>query len=290
MLKGRLGLETARIPHRDRHGVLWLGRGTLGVRDGTVEFRQGSGGDLEEGVYDIPFQMISCILLEPGATVTHDALRLLARHGTGLLAVGEDGVRLYASMPFGPDLSARARRQVELWVDPTRRADTARRMYAWRFSEVFPDASLETLRGMEGARCRELYRQIAARYRIPWRGRDYDRAHPESTDAVNQAVNHAAVATVACAQVAVAAAGVLPQLGFIHEESGIALALDIADLYREEITLDAAFAAAKDHLAGVGPIERLARRHAGRRIRQRKAVSEMIDRIVELFDDGSGDA
>ena len=27
MLRGRLGLETARIPHADRHGLLWLSRG-----------------------------------------------------------------------------------------------------------------------------------------------------------------------------------------------------------------------------------------------------------------------
>ena len=26
MLRGRLGLETARIPHSDRHGLLWLSR------------------------------------------------------------------------------------------------------------------------------------------------------------------------------------------------------------------------------------------------------------------------
>lgn len=29
MLKGRLGLESARIPHRDRHGLMWLERGNL---------------------------------------------------------------------------------------------------------------------------------------------------------------------------------------------------------------------------------------------------------------------
>ena len=36
MLRGRLGLETARIPHADRHGLLWLSRGALTVRDGTL--------------------------------------------------------------------------------------------------------------------------------------------------------------------------------------------------------------------------------------------------------------
>ena len=37
------------------------------------------------------------ILLGPGSTVSHDALRLLARHGTVLAAVGEDGVRFYTA-------------------------------------------------------------------------------------------------------------------------------------------------------------------------------------------------
>ena len=38
MLKGRLGLETARLPHSDRHGLLWLDRGTLSVEDGCLRF------------------------------------------------------------------------------------------------------------------------------------------------------------------------------------------------------------------------------------------------------------
>ena len=54
------------------------------------------------GDYDIPFQAISIILLGPGSTVSHDALRLMARHGTGLVAVGEDGVRCYTAPPWDP--------------------------------------------------------------------------------------------------------------------------------------------------------------------------------------------
>ena len=42
MLRGRLGLETARIPHADRHGLLWLSRGALTVRDGTLRFQRDS--------------------------------------------------------------------------------------------------------------------------------------------------------------------------------------------------------------------------------------------------------
>src|SRR5262245_66386766 len=102
MLKGRLGLEGARIPQADRHGLLTLGRGQLYVQDGTLRFRTAGFDDLQAGDYALPFQTVSCVVLEPGTTVSHDALRLLARHGTGLAATGEGGIRFYASMPFGP--------------------------------------------------------------------------------------------------------------------------------------------------------------------------------------------
>lgn len=81
MLKGRLGLETARIPHADRHGLLWLSRGELCVVDGCLHFLRGRD-SLTPGIDQIPHQAVSMILLGPGSSVTHDALRLLARHGT----------------------------------------------------------------------------------------------------------------------------------------------------------------------------------------------------------------
>ena len=109
MLRGRLGLETARIPYADRHGLLWLSRGALTVRDGTLRFHRETqptpDSPLEAGEYGIPFQSLSMILLGPGSTVSHDALRLMARHGTALVAVGEDGVRCYTAPPLMPDSS-----------------------------------------------------------------------------------------------------------------------------------------------------------------------------------------
>lgn len=294
MLKGRLGLETARIPHADRHGLLWLARGNLTVEDGTLRFRTAGGGGLPAGDYGIPFQMVTAILLEPGTTVSHDALRLLARHGTGLVAVGEEGTRFYASMPFGPDASALARRQVAAWADATgERLRVARRMYGWRFGEVLPDESIEVLRGIEGARMRETYRRLAEQFGVSWSGRRYDRNDPSSNDPVNQAINHAASALESAALIAVAVTGTVPQLGFIHEESGSAFPLDIADLFRASITLPAAFAAVAECQRDIRlPLERTVRRMAGRAIREKQVVPAMIDRIKGLFDadDRGGDA
>ncbi|MGC3997675.1 MAG: type I-E CRISPR-associated endonuclease Cas1e [Anaeromyxobacter sp.] len=286
MLKGRLGLETARIPHADRRGLVWLGRGNLTVEDGTLRFKTAGGGRWEAGDYSIPFQMVTAILLEPGTTVSHDALRLLARHGTGLVAVGENGTRFYASMPFGPDASALARRQVRLWADAEgERLKVARRMYAWRFGSVLPDERIDILRGIEGARMRETYRHLAEQFGVVWKGRRYDRTDPTSNDPVNQAINHAASAIESAALIAVAATGAIPQLGFIHEDSGNAFPLDIADLYRASITLPAAFAAVRECQRDPRrPLEQVSRRMAGEAIRERDLVPAMIDRIKELFD------
>ncbi|NLI77830.1 MAG: type I-E CRISPR-associated endonuclease Cas1 [Candidatus Riflebacteria bacterium] len=284
MLKGRLGLETARVPHADRHGLVWLARGRLYVVDGTLRFATVGWDDLPAGDYAIPFQMLSGILMQPGTTVSHDALRLLARHGTALVAVGEDGIRFYAGMPFGPDDSRLAREQARCWADEGgRRLEVARRMYAWRLGEVFPDSEISVLRGIEGARMKETYVRIAQQFGIEWRGRRYDRANPEAADEPNQAINHAATAVEAAAMIAVAVTGTLPQLGFIHEDSGNAFCLDIADLHRDSVTLPVAFGAVGTPRTGVETLERVVRRLAGKAFRTQRLIPKMIEQIKELF-------
>lgn len=292
MLKGRLGLDTARVPHVDRHGLLWLRRGRLFVEAGTLRFVTAGDDDLEPGIYDIPFQMLSVLFIAPGTTITHDSLRLLARHGTGLVAVGDDGVRFYASMPFGPDDSALSRRQVKAWADPERRQQIARRMYLWRMGKLPPNASIEVLRGIEGARARKTYQSMASQYGLKWSGRRYDRANPGDADLANQAINHVAAVTQAAAMIATTSVGAIPQLGFIHEDSGRSFALDIADLYRDEYTLPTAFAAVRRCLDQQrGPLERIARKLAGEQLRAQGLIPQMIDRIKDLFDadDPGGD-
>ena len=155
-----------------------------------------------------------------------------------------------------------------------------------RLGEVFPHYSIEALRGMEGARARRTYQNLAQRYGIDWRGRRYDRADPLAADIPNQTINHASVAVTAAAVIAVIAVGAIPQLGFIHEQSGDAFALDIADLYRDTILLPAAFSSAR--AVGENPslnIERHTRRATGRMLRDEGVIPNMSDRIKTLFQD-----
>ncbi len=285
MLKGRLGLEQARLPHADRHGLLYLERGALSVEDGCLRFIAAGSDLVVAGDYRIPHQSLSLLLLGPGSTISHDALRLLARHGTGLSAIGEDGVRLYTAQPLMPDSSALARAQVRAWADAKgARMSVARRMYAWRLGEVLPHRDIAVLRGIEGARVKEIYRLTAERIGVRWTGRHYDRQDPLSADLPNQALNHAASAVEAAAAIAVAATAAIPQLGFIHEDSGQSFILDIADLFRDGLTVPCAFKAALAAQKRPGEsIERLARRIVGERLRREQVIPAMIDRIKALF-------
>jgi CRISPR-associated protein Cas1 len=292
LFPGRLGLAQARIPHADRHGLLWLSRGQLYVEDGTLHFRAAKSDELEAGDYAIPYQGVSIILLGPGSTVSHDALRILARHGTLLAAVGEGGVKFYTAPPMGQGHSEVARQHARLWADAKARLDVARRMYAFRFGRVLPHKDIAVLRGIEGARLKETYRILAQQHGITWEGRRYDRQNPNATDAPNQAINHAATFVEAAADVAVAALGALPPLGFIHEDSSNAFTLDIADLYRAEITLPLAFTVARKAVDNPEMLlERELRKEAARWFRKQQLIPKMIDRIKELLhvDDGGSD-
>ena len=106
-----------------------------------------------------------------------------------------------------------------------------------------------------------------------------------AADIPNQAINHASVAVTSAAVIAVMAVGAIPQLGFIHEHSGDAFALDIADLFRDTVLLPAAFESAKAVMANPNlDIERQTRKTVGETLRRQRVVSTMIDRIKKLFE------
>jgi CRISP-associated protein Cas1 len=258
------------------------------VEDGALTFvcAGASGGGAPAGDYSIPHQMISLVLLGPGGSVTQDALRLLARHGAGLVAVGEEGVRLYTAPPLLPDFSHLARRQATLWADEKKgRIGVARRMYALRLGELLPHRDIAVMRGIEGARVKEMYKLTAQRIGIIWQGRHYERGNPTAADLPNQAINHAASAVEGASAIAVTTA-TIPQLGFIHEDSGQSFVLDVADLFRDHITVPTAFKAAKavqnnPNLA----IERTTRRMTGEVLRREGVIAAMIDRIKTLLEE-----
>ena len=100
-------------------------------------------------------------------------------------------------------------------------------------------------------------------------------------------MNHAASAIEAAAAIAVSATATLPQLGFIHEDSGQSFVLDIADLFRDSVTIPVAFRAARKVTAEAARenIERVTRRECGRTLSRERTIPKMIERIKTLFEE-----
>jgi len=78
--------------------------------------------------------------------------------------------------------------------------------------------------------------------------------------------------------------GAIPQLGFIHEDSGDSFVLNIADLFRDSITLQIAFSAAKKSKSGDDTlIDRLVRREASTVFRKQAVIPSMIDKVKQVL-------
>ena len=114
------------------------------------------------------------------------------------------------------------------------------------FSRRFPDvdvsqARIDDLRGMEGRRVKALYADMGAKYGVTWKGRNYNPENWDLADEVNRAVSTANACLYALCTAIVCSLGYLPQLGFIHVSGTLPLVFDVADMYKPETALPAAF-------------------------------------------------
>jgi CRISPR-associated protein Cas1 len=165
----------------------------------------------------IPIGGVVCLMLEPGTRVSHAAVALAARAGTLLIWVGEAGVRLYAAGQPGGARSDRLLYQARLALDDDARLRVVRKMYALRFSEEAPARrSVDQLRGIEGARVREMYKVLATRHGVGWHRREYDPDDWGAADTVNRCLSAATSALYGITEAAVLAAGYAPAIGFLH--------------------------------------------------------------------------
>ncbi|CCG07922.1 type I-E CRISPR-associated endonuclease Cas1e [Pararhodospirillum photometricum] len=282
MLKGRLGLEKARIPHKSRHGLVYLEYCRLSIDNGSLTLRYDESGEEAE----LPYQAVSAILLGPGTTITHDAIRHLSAHGTAFMAVGSEGTRLYTAPPLFERSADLAHKQAVYFASDTTRLMVALRMYEKRFGERPRVSSLDALRGMEAQRIKRSYELLAAQEKIDWKGRHFDRGAPEAADLPNQAINHAVTALEAAVAIGVAATGTVPQLGFLHEAPGIAWTLDLCDLYRTTVTVPLAFRAVREINEGRHPnqrLERVVRLMMARALTRSSLIDTVIDDIKEIL-------
>ncbi len=199
------------------------------------------------GRVPVPCAMLATLMLGPGVTITHAAVRVLAEHGCLIIWGGEEGARFYAQGMGETRSSANLLQQARLWADPALRQDVVRRLYQMRFAEHLPaHLSLRQIRGKEGMRVRAAYARASQDAGIPWSGRSYERGRWKRADSVNRALSAANSCLYGICHAAIVSAGFSPALGFIHTGKMLSFVYDIADLYKAEITIPVAFRSAAE--------------------------------------------
>lgn len=269
------------IPLKERAGIVFLEYGQVDVIDSAFVLVDQNGVRVQ-----IPIGGLACLMLEPGIRITHAAVTLAARVGCLLVWVGEAGVRLYAAGQPGGARADRLLFQAQAALDGVPRLRVVRAMYRMRFGEEPPARrSVDQLRGIEGVRVRELYKQLAAVYGIHWEGRRYDPARWDKADFANRALSSATACLYGLCEAAVLAAGYAPAIGFLHRGKPLSFVYDIADIFKFESVVPSAFAVASTYERGEaqGPIERAVRISCRDAFRKTGLIERIIPVIGELL-------
>ncbi|WP_329133926.1 type I-E CRISPR-associated endonuclease Cas1e [Streptomyces sp. NBC_01476] len=268
---GRRGAATPRELARvgDRLSFIYLERCVVHRNDNAITAEDA------EGVTHIPSATIGTLLLGPGTRITHQAMSVLGDSGAGVVWVGEHGVRFYAGGRALTRSSGLVEAQATAWANLRTRLDVARAMYRLRFPGEDPAGrTRQELLSMEGRRVKECYHSEATRTGVPWRRREFHRDDFAAADPPNQAVTAAAQCMYGIAHAVVAAIGCSPGLGFVHSGHERSFVLDVADLYKTEVAIPAAFDAAAE-----GPEDVAARTR--RALRERINKRRLLDRCVQ---------
>jgi CRISP-associated protein Cas1 len=190
----------------------------------------------------VPIDQLALVMLGPGTTLTHAAVKALAANSCLLAWVGEAGVRTYAHSTGATFSARRLLNQARLFSDETQRLAVVYRMYQKRFPGApLVDKNIEQVRGMEGLRVRRAYQEAAAQYGVVWEGRNYDQDDWFEATPTNRALSAANACLYGLCHAAIVSAGYSAAIGFVHTGKMLSFAYDVADLYKTELTVPIAF-------------------------------------------------
>jgi len=262
---------------KDRHPFLYLERGRLEVDDSSVKWI-----DCDGQIIRLPVATITSLLLGPGTSITHEAIKVLAAANCTVCWIGEDSLLFYAVGQSPTANTRNVRRQGQISCDKEKALIVARRMFSKRFPDInLNNKSLKEMMGMEGARVRKLYESMAEHYKVGWKGRSYVPGKFELSDITNQILTASNAALYGLLSSCIYSMGYSPHFGFIHTGSPLPFIYDLADLYKEYLCIDLAFSQTLE-LAGKYDKYRVSSEFR-RRVQDIELLEHIKDDIDELF-------
>ena len=142
----------------------------------------------------VPICSVTVLMLGPGTSVTHAAMKIICENGCMVVWCGENAMRYYGFGMGETRSSLRLLKQAEYCMDPDKHINVVRKMYSLRFPGISTDnMTLQQIRGLEGVRVRESYKTFAKMYGMEWKGRNYNKKDWNDSDPLNRALSAANV-------------------------------------------------------------------------------------------------
>ena len=259
---------------KDKYPFIYLGRGRLEIDDSSIKWI-----DADNHVVPLPVATLNALLLGPGTTITHEAVKVATAANCAVCWVGEDSLLFYAA-GFVPTADTRnLKKQIALSADADKSLEVARRMFMRRFPDAdLQGKTLQEMMGMEGNRVRNLYQAKAQQYQVGWKGREFTPGKFEASDITNQVLTSVNTALYGILCSAVHSLGFSPHIGFIHSGSPLPFVYDLADLYKEHLCIDLAFHLTRQ-LAG-----RYDKHKVAAAFRQRVIEMDLLAKVSEDID------
>lgn len=227
---------------KDKYPFVYLEHGRLEIDDSSVKWIEATG-----HVISIPCATVNTILLVPGTSVTHAAIKSMSESNCTVCWIGSDSLLYYATGETPTANTYNLKKQISLYSNSKKKLETARTLFSFRFPDLeLKEKSLSEMMGMEGYRVKELYKKVAEKYEIPWDGRNYIPGKINLSDTTNKILTCCNVALYGILLSVVHALGFSPRIGFIHSGCPLPFVYDIADLYKPEVSIDLAFKLTKE--------------------------------------------
>ncbi len=194
----------------------------------------------------VPVSALTCLMLGPGTNITHAAIKTACDSGCSIVWCGENGAKFYA---YGQGETRSAKNtllQAKYCLDEHLHMLVVKRMYSLRFPKMdCSNMTLQQIRGLEGIRVRKAYQMAAKLNGVPWKKRAYKTTEWDASDNINRALSAANAILYSVCQASICSLGYSTALGFVHTGKMLSFVYDIADLYKAETTIPAAFEAVK---------------------------------------------
>src|SRR5690606_39519143 len=132
---------------------------------------------------------------------------------------------------------------------------------------------------IEGVRVRTMYKQLAKLHGVEWKARRYDPSQWDQADLANRCLSAGTACLYGLTEAAILAAGYAPAIGFLHRGKPLSFVYDIADIFKFETVVPAAFSVAAQIARGTLP-GKDAERHVRIACRDMFRKARLLDRII----------